>query len=133
MVSAALSVIRYRPSTHSKAHWALCLLISDSWVEHQILYQANSEAGNLQLDIVEADPKNSRRFLEQIHICYIDGTRDIADVERHLKRQPMHNEISSWTCQDWVMESLETLNDEDLLEEYQYNEAKQRLETAYRD
>ncbi|EPT01880.1 hypothetical protein FOMPIDRAFT_116431 [Fomitopsis schrenkii] len=133
MVHAELSVVRYKPAAHSKAHWALHLRIIDTDKTRHLIYQANGEAGNLHLDVVEADPVKSRRFLEQIDICNIDTASDITDVERHLRRQPVRNEISSWTCQDWVMESLETLNEESLLDEYQYHEAKQRLETVYHD
>ena len=133
MVHAELSVVRYKPAAHSKAHWALHLRIVDGGETRHLLYQANGEAGNLHLDVVEADPLKSQRFLEQIDICDIDGTSDIAEVESHLKKQPMRNEISSWTCQDWVMESLETLSEESLLNEYQYHEAKQKLEAAYHD
>ena len=75
----------------------------------------------------------SLRFLDKIDIFDIDGAQDSADMDRYLQKQPMRNEISSWTCQDWVMESLETLSEESLLDEYQYHEAKQRLEAAYHD
>ena len=133
MVHVELSVIRYKPAVHSKAHWALHLHVVNGSEARDVIYQANGEAGNLHLDVVEADPMKSLRFLEKIDICDIDGAQDLADMERYLQKQPMRNEISSWTCQDWVMESLETLSEESLLDEYQYHEAKQRLEAAYHD
>ena len=131
MVHAELSVVRYKPAAHSKAHWALHLRIVDGGEARHLLYQANGEAGNLHLDVVEADPMESQHFLEQIDICDIDGTSDIAEVESHLKKQPMRNEVSSWTCQDWVMEVLEALDEDNLLDEYQYGEAKERLMGLY--
>jgi len=132
MVHAELSVVRYRPLAHSKAHWALHLhIVGGDESKQHFIYQANGEPGALALDVVEANPMQSQRFREEIFVCEIDGERAIAEVKECLRRQPMRNAIATWTCQDWVMESLETLNDEMLVDEYQYAEAKEKLETAY--
>jgi len=106
------------------AHWAINLRAAGS----DLIYQANGDEGKLDLDIRKANPKNSSRFRKEIKVSDID---DEVEVKRILEGQPMNNDVASWNCQDWVMEALEALNDEMLLGDYQYNEAKDTLMELY--
>ncbi|TFY82321.1 hypothetical protein EWM64_g1693 [Hericium alpestre] len=133
VATAELSVITYTPSAHSMAHWAIYLRIVEGNEIQHLIYQANGDEGELELDIREADPKASSRFRGLINVSDIDDQDTIAQVKETLERQPMQNTIPSWNCQDWVMEALEALNDEMLLDEYQYQEAKDTLENLFHD
>ncbi|KAI6128909.1 hypothetical protein EDD16DRAFT_26406 [Pisolithus croceorrhizus] len=131
MVSAELSVVTYAPRAHSMAHWAIYLRVVKGGQTKHLIYQANGNEGELHLDIREADPRASQRFSEQILVSEIDDGQAIAEVKQTLENQPMKNNVPTWNCQDWVMEALDDLDTEGLLDAYQYQEAKGKLEALY--
>ncbi|KAI5980585.1 hypothetical protein EDD15DRAFT_916917 [Pisolithus albus] len=131
MVRAELSVVTYAPRAHSMAHWAICLSIVKGDQTKHLIYQANGDEGELHLDIREADPRSSRRFSEEILVSDIDDEQAITEIKQSLEKQPMKNDVPTWNCQDWVMEALDDLDTEELLESYQYQEAKGKLEALY--
>ena len=137
MPTAELYVVTYTPLAHSMSHWAIYLRIiptdvdpdDDGGCQH-FIYQANGPEGNLALNVAEANPRHSRRCREVIMVSSID---DIEEVKTKLREQPMSNEVASWSCQDWVMEALETLDDEELLDSSTYAEAKTRLDELFNE
>jgi len=140
MSTAELYVVTYRPLEHSWSHWAIYIRTiprgvdpdDDDECKHSI-YQASGLENELQLDISAANPRNSGRCQAVVFVSSIDTARDLKDIETKLEEQPMMNDIPTWDCQDWVMESLEMLEDEELLDISGYNEAKMKLEELYRD
>lgn len=132
--SAELSVILSRPCTKTLCHWAIYLRITGtdgSEVQH-LLYQANGNAEeHFVLDARQEDPKALDMFERQIDVSIIDGAADVKEAREVVERQPMQNGISTWNCQDWVMETLEALHDAGLVDDYGYEDAKTTLEDLY--
>ncbi|KAF9793249.1 hypothetical protein BJ322DRAFT_1207633 [Thelephora terrestris] len=121
MPTAELYVATYAPRHGSMSHWAIYLRViptgahSDDEDECQhLIYQANGPENELELDVSAANPRKSRRSRELIFVSNIDSTRDIEEIKTKLTEQPMMNHIAAWSCQDWVMESLDTLEEEEL-------------------
>lgn len=52
-------------------------------------------------------------------------------LEQILSEQEIHNDQLQWSCQDWIMEALESLNVEGEVGDYEYGEAKETLEADY--
>lgn len=45
-----------------------------------------------------------------------------------VRETELSNDVAHWNCQNFVLDVLENLNDEGLLEDYEYQEAKDKLE-----
>jgi hypothetical protein len=134
MVSATLSVAVYRRVEHSKSHWAIHLLTRKDGEEEHIIYQAAGDEGKLSVEIREGvDPANSQRLMELILVSELDSTKVVEEARDIMSNQPVQNEVPLWTCQDWVMETLEALSDAELLDQYTYDEAKEKLEGVFRE
>lgn len=117
-----LSVVIYIPGLSSMAHWAIYLRIGADGTDFQhMIYQAVGEAGELEFNVLEADPKASARFKSEVEVSYIYGKHSIKEVQKVLEAQAMQNEMANWNCQDWVMEALETLHEDDLVDQYDYD------------
>ncbi|KDQ54020.1 hypothetical protein JAAARDRAFT_209511 [Jaapia argillacea MUCL 33604] len=77
---------------------------------------ANGEPTEFHLDVAnDVDPRRSRRFIKNTLVAEInEGCLD--DVHTMIRDQPIRNNITTWSCQDFVMEAIESLHDADLLE-----------------
>ncbi|KAL1947539.1 hypothetical protein VTO73DRAFT_13263 [Trametes versicolor] len=130
--SAEISVILSTPSAKTLCHWAIYLRITDGSEIQHLLYQA---AGNAEeqfvLDIQHEDPKALDTFERQIDVCIIDGAADVTEAREVVEGQPMQNGISTWNCQDWVVDTLEALHDARLVDDYEYGAAMTTLEDLY--
>lgn len=130
----------YTPLEHSTSHWAIYLPIipkdvdpdDDDGCEH-LIYQATGPENSLGSIVSAVNPRHSRRCREVILVSSIDTVRDIEETKTKLKEHPMSNNVTSWNCQDWVMEVLETLEGEELLDSPAYEEAKTRLGELYHE
>ncbi|KAF8584453.1 hypothetical protein K439DRAFT_1633594 [Ramaria rubella] len=65
-----------------------------------LIYQANGDEGELELNVREANPRVSSRFRKQINVSDIDDEGTITEVKQTLERQPMKNNVPTWNCQD---------------------------------
>ena len=52
---------------------------------------------------------------------------DVEYFDQIARATPIQNDVLGWSCQDWVLEALENLNLNDILGDYEYGEAKERL------
>ena len=86
------------------------------------------EPGELELDVRAGDPDNLRRLKVRVHISEFD---DLEGVKRVLGAQETRNDVADWTCQDWVVEALESLHEEGLLDDFEYAEGKDTLIDQY--
>lgn len=73
-------------------------------------------------------PENSGQHTGSIPVADID---DVNYFDQTVRATAIHNDVLGWSCQDWVLEALEDLNVNEILGDYEYNEAKERLERRY--
>jgi len=75
---------------------------------------------------VGAIPRNSSRYVESVEVAEINSD-DVADLDRIIRATPVQNDVQGWCCQDYVLEALETLNQEQIVEDEEYERARRRL------
>ncbi|KAJ3515448.1 hypothetical protein NLJ89_g1754 [Agrocybe chaxingu] len=128
MTSATLSVAICHAVLGSKAHWALYLSVKEGITRREVIYQATGPENQLHLEIREnLDPRSSERLNCLVHVSELISKEDVDQAEALIRQQEIKNNITRWTCQDWVLEVLEALDDEELLDEYEYAEARSEL------
>lgn len=89
----------------------------------------NGEPKNFKRDVREGvEPDKSARYRKLVHVSDIDDKDTVNEVCKIISTQIVRNDVSTWSCQDFVLEALEKLDEECLLDEYQYSEAKEILE-----
>jgi hypothetical protein len=76
-------------------------------------------------------PESTKRFVRLIHVCEFDGAVATADAKQKLENQEIHNDVAHWSFQDFVLEALEGLHDEDLIQDTDYYEAKDELDSIF--
>ncbi|EIN03905.1 kinase-like protein [Punctularia strigosozonata HHB-11173 SS5] len=132
MPTATLAVAIYRPQENSKSHWALWLSVTTDGVVEDIIYHAAGEPGALALEIRHHNPRQSRRISQIIYVSDLDSERDIQEVRDIMDSQPLLNDIPVWGCQDWVMEALDTMDEEEVLDTT-WPEAKEQLMAVFKN
>lgn len=132
MVYGSLYVAEYRPKGGNVRHWALYLEVHDRGAVHRNIYQVVGPAKDFEFSMVQdIAPAQSSRFIKNVHVSDFEDRAAIKSVREILSNQAIRNDIATWSCQDWVMEALETLDDEMLLDEYSYAEARAILGNDY--
>jgi hypothetical protein len=132
MVNGALYVAEYRPQGGNVRHWALYLEVHDGGSVHRNIYQVVGPAKGFEHSMVpDVAPAQSGRFVKNIHVSDLDDRDTIQSVREILGNQAVRNDIATWSCQDWVMEALETLSEEQLLDEFSYADARATLDNDY--
>jgi hypothetical protein len=116
-----LHVAIYQPEYGNLHHWALYL---DT---HNYVYQVVGEPMGFTAD-VSADilPSNSGRFVESVQVAQIQEA-DVAALDEIIRSTPVQNDVQGWCCQDYVMEALELLNEEQIVDDEDYDKVRPRL------
>ena len=73
-------------------------------------------------------PEFPRHFRERIEVAYID---DVLAFEEVMDSVPVQNDVAHWSCQDYIMEALGKLHEEDVIDEYNHDEAFNKLEGMF--
>jgi hypothetical protein len=71
-------------------------------------------------------PNNSGSFIESIPVSEIQPA-DMADLHKIITGTPVQNDVQGWCCQDYVIEALQGLNDEQIVDDEDFEKAKKRL------
>jgi hypothetical protein len=116
-----LSVALYRPRWGNLRHWAL-YLDTGNWV-----YEVTGEAMHFTAEVKNGViPNNSGSWIESIHVAEIQAA-DMPELHRIITETPVQNDVQGWCCQDYVMEALEYLNEEQIVDDEDFEKAKRRL------
>lgn len=116
-----LSVALYRPRWGNLRHWALYLDIGN------YVYEVTGEAMHFTAEAKDGIiPNNSGSWIESIPVTEIQAA-DIAELHRIITETPVQNDVQGWCCQDYVMEALEGLNEEQIVDDEDFEIAKKRL------
>jgi hypothetical protein len=73
-------------------------------------------------------PEHSDRHIRSIRVADID---DVEYFDQTVRDTAIQNDVQGWSCQDWVLEALEDLNVNQILDDYDYAEARAALELRY--
>lgn len=124
---AELSVAHYLPIDGNVRHWALYLKTPSEDLIYQVTGAATAFEYGDREGIV---PQDSARFVELVLVSEIDS-KAVEAVKEILATHPIDNGVATWSCQDWVLEAIEALHEEDLLEESVYEDVRDQLMEAY--
>ena len=120
-----VEVMLYKASEHEHRHWAI--YFEEPGKKQYTIYQVTGSAYTFAFDKSELEKKldKSKRFFQAIHV--MDALDDSEEAERVLEQVEIDNKNPSWNCQDWVMAALESLKDEQLIPEHDYDSAEAQL------
>ena len=116
-----LSVVMYRPRWGNLHHWALHLASGNHVYEvtgEAMEFKAEHKAGII--------PSNSGSLVGSIFIAEIQPA-DIKQLHETITSTKVQNDVAEWCCQDYVLEALEALNEEQIVDDEDYAKAKKRL------
>ncbi|KAF4627053.1 hypothetical protein G7Y89_g11103 [Cudoniella acicularis] len=82
--------------------------------------------GNLGNCLYEVTGEAMHFTAESIPVAEIHPT-DIAELHRVITETPVQNDVQQWCCQDYVLEALEGLNNEQIVDDEDFGKAKKRL------
>lgn len=123
---AELSVAQYLPKNGNVRHWALYL----ETPSESLVYQIGGVPNDYHYDHREnVHPHDSVRFSALVFVSEIES-KDVEPV-KILAFYPIITNVVTWSCQDWVLEALEALNDEEYLLSENYADVKERLLEDY--
>jgi hypothetical protein len=71
-------------------------------------------------------PNSSGSWIESIPVAEIQPA-DMAELHRIITETSVQNDVQGWCCQDYVMEALERLNEEQIVDDEDFEIAKGRL------
>ena len=120
----SLSVAIYRPEDGNLHHWALHL------EPHNWVYQVTGEPMDFSVSVTAAIPTNSGRFVESIGVAEINPN-DLNQLDQIIKNTPVQNDVQGWCCQDFVVEALELLNEEQIVDDEDYEGAMAQLREIF--
>jgi hypothetical protein len=83
------------------------------------------ENPNFRLNVRTSNPQRSRRVKKIIEVT--DSLDDFDGAITALENLEIRNDILNWNCQDWVLEALEKLKDEEIISEDHYERAERKL------
>ncbi|MCJ1339736.1 hypothetical protein MMC09_005026 [Bachmanniomyces sp. S44760] len=129
--SASLYVALYDPRYQGGdiSHWALHL---DLHGYGHVLYEVIGGPGEFRLAQRTSAPDRSTQLRESVFVADIDGTDNIAHYYQIVANtNAIQNDIALWNCQQWVMDILETLQEEDIIDDYRYHNSKEELEARF--
>lgn len=114
-----LYVALYAPVQGNVKHWAL-------YLEGVGIFQVVGDPMEFELNVrLRVRPQDSARYTGRVYIAEVDDTREFVQVVRTTH---ISNDVAHWNCQNFVLDVLEGLNDDDVLDDYDYQEAKDKLE-----
>jgi len=116
-----LSVALYRPRWGNLRHWALYLDTGN------YVYEVTGEAMNFTAEVKSGIiPNSSGSWIESISVAEIQPA-DMAELHKIITETPVQNDVQGWCCQDYVMEALEGLNNEQIVDDEDFEKVKGRL------
>ena len=124
METPKLYVVFYRPRYGNYRHWALYLQTDTE----NLIFEVTGSHPNFKRNVVKADPRNSQSL---VNIIFMDtvSSGDIATVQNVARTTKVDNETVEWDCQEYVLDMLETLEQECVVDDDHetYKDARNEL------
>jgi hypothetical protein len=93
-------------------HWAL--FIHQAEAEATLLNVRGSD-GRFRYETEKRDVRYDESLVELVYLCDVDVAK--ANTIRNIARTiPVHNDISGWNCQDYVLDLLDELEERKVID-----------------
>lgn len=91
------------------------------------MYQVVGDPMRFTADVtVGVVPRNYARYVESVEVAEIQPG-DIVEVDGLNRATQVQNDVQGWCCQDYVLEALKALNEEQIVEDEDYERARRRF------
>lgn len=92
-------------------HWALFI----DQPEAETLLNVRGSDGHFRYETEKRDVRHDESLVELVYLCVVNDAR--AKTIRNIARAiPVHNEISGWNCQDYVLDLLDELEERKVID-----------------
>ncbi|KAK6535275.1 hypothetical protein TWF694_001743 [Orbilia ellipsospora] len=126
-----LFIAIYSTQEGNYKHWALYFQTeSDDYIFEVIGQQPDA---GYERNVTRQPPEANPMFKKKYLVAEIDRG-DVKDVIDYLEnRSEIHSEITDWCCQDFCLESLETLREDELIsqDDENYEDGIQKANKYY--
>lgn len=109
---AILYIAVYQPRHGNYKHWALCLEYNKNYT----IFELKGEHPDFFKNKISAKPTGSQSHIANILVGSIRD-HEVDEVSRAFEKARVDNVTLEWTCQDFVLEILETLRDQLVIDE----------------
>lgn len=92
------------------------------------MLQAKGSDGWFRYEPENRDARRSRSLVELVYICDVDVAK-VSMIKGVASKVPVKNVISGWNCQDYVLDLLDTLEEDEIVNKntgYQKQKTKVR-------
>ena len=124
-----LFVAMYKPPRGNYLHWALYL--QDGLED--IIYEVVGENPRFETNVITGKkPEQSTRYQRSIFIYEINPA-DVQSLKDKVSSVKLQNDVVHWNCQDYVMETLDLLEEECIIdgEDKSYIKTKEKLKKHF--
>ena len=112
-------------------HWSIHLYQEE---QNGSIYEAAGDPEEYYLNVIKGhDPRTDAIHWRSIEVCDGICESDIRLMDEELRKVPVDNESYNFNCQVWVFEALEVLYDMELIPNYEYHEAYEKLMALHYD
>lgn len=96
-------------------HWGI--FIEKPKAEESVLLQVMGSDGRFRYEPETKDVRNSstRTLEELVYLCDVD-VAEISSIETVASKVTVHSEIRGWNCQDYVLDLLDALENEEIVD-----------------
>lgn len=75
-------------------------------------------------------PQDSGSFVESIKVADVSAD-DVAALHNIITNIPVQNDVQGWSCQDYIMEGLDALHEEQIVDDEDFEAVRPRLMRRY--
>lgn len=107
-----LYIAIYQPKEGNYKNWALYL---ENGSEHTI-FEVIGSYPNFERNVMSGKPQSTSRHRKSILVATIRD-QDVEDLKTYMANMKVDNETALWTCQDYIIETIDGLYDECIIDE----------------
>ncbi|KAJ5929200.1 hypothetical protein N7454_007048 [Penicillium verhagenii] len=110
------SIPLYIAVTHGDGafkHWGL--FIDDKNQTDKTVLQVKGSDGSFRYEAETKDARNSPDLIQLIYLCNVDLPK-ANSIKSIAGRVEVHNDISGWNCQDYVLDLMDELEEKGVLD-----------------
>ncbi|KAJ5635666.1 uncharacterized protein N7484_008979 [Penicillium longicatenatum] len=91
------------------------LFIDDENQKNKTVLQVKGSDGQFRYEPETKDARRSPDIVDLIYVCNVDVMK-ANDIKRVASEAAVHNDISGWNCQDYVLDLMELLEETGVLD-----------------
>lgn len=94
-------------------HWSL--FVDGPSAEEKVIFHIMGSSQRYRHESRQSNARQSASLLEMVPLCRIE-TSKLSDIEAAAQNTVIHNEAPGYNCQDYVLELLDTMEEEGIID-----------------